>query len=260
MLLRKISICLILLIIMSTLAVMTGCNVITGSGKIQTWDMPYSDFTKIEVGWAFDVEVTRSDSYQVRITIDENLYDYLRVNKQGDTLHIGLKQNYVYTNLTQQAVVTLPDLHRLELSGASKAVVSGFSTSHDVDFELSGASRMDLENLEAIDSDFNLSGASEVTGSLNIADGRFDLSGASSLELEGSADDISIEASGASDVKLSNLSAFNAEVELSGASDAAINASGRLDVDLSGASELKYVGSPTLGSISTSGGSSIKPK
>jgi hypothetical protein len=37
-----------------------------------------------------------------------------------------------------------------------------------------------------------------------------------------------------------------------------INARGRLDANVSGASTLAYVGNPTLGETSTSGASSIK--
>ena len=107
---------------------------------------------------------------------------------------------------------------------------------------------------------FMLSGASKASGSIEMADGRFDLSGASSLELEGSANDIDIEASGASHVQLSNFSIVNVEINLSGASDATINARGRLEGDLSGASKLSYMGNPTLGNISTSGSSTISQR
>lgn len=93
-----------------------------------------------------------------------------------------------------------------------------------------------------------------------MADGRFSLSGASSLELEGSANDIDIEVSGASRVKLSNFSVVDVNIDLSGGSDATVNASGRLDGDLNGGSKLNYIGNPTLGSINASGGSTISQK
>ena len=257
---KKILTCLALVAIMSALAVTSGCAVVTGSGKNVTLDWDYTDFNRIEVGYAFDVEVTRADSYLVRITIDDNLQDYLRVSKSGDTLRISLRQNYNYADITRRAVINLPDLYRLELSGASDAVVSGFSTSRDVDFDLSGASKMDLRNVKAGDTEFNLSGASKVTGSMEMDDAKFDLSGASSVKLVGSAQDIVINASGASDVTLPDFPAVNAEVELSGASDADINISGQLDVDLSGASDLKYTGNLRLGSIDITGCSSISQK
>jgi len=49
-------------------------------------------------------------------------------------------------------------------------------------------------------------------------------------------------------------------MHLSGASDATVNASGRLDGNLSGASRIIYMGNPTLGSVSASGGSTISQK
>ena len=266
---KKIISCIALVIIVSMFTIVTGCITIvppgagppvTGSGKLGTWDIDYSDFTKIEVGYAFEVDVTKADSYLVRITIDDNLYEYLDISKRGDTLHIGLKPNYNYANITRKAAINLPDLHKLGLSGASKANVRGFSSSHSVDFDLSGASRMDISNMKTGDTHFELSGASHVSGSIEMADGRFNLSGASSLELEGSANDVSIGASGASHVRLADFSVVDAKVNLSGASDATINASGRLDGGLSGGSRLYYIGNPTLGRISASGGSTISPK
>jgi hypothetical protein len=257
---KKVVIYLALVLIFTTLLGATGCDVITGSGEIATWDMDYTDFNRIEIGSAFDVTVTRVDSYLVRITIDKKLYEYLKIDQRGDTLRIGLKPNYKYTETAQQAVINLPDLHRLELSGASKAVVSGFSVSHSLDFELSGASQLDLGHTIAGNSGFVLSGASKVNGSIEMDDGNFNLSRASSLELKGTGDDVTIEASGASDVALSDFTVTTAGVELSGASNAIINVSSRMDINLSGASDLQYIGEPKLGKLNVSGGSTINQR
>ena len=256
---------IILVIIIGLLTAASGCipgvgPTVTGSGKLAAWDFDYRDFTKIEAGYAFDVEIVKADSYLVRITVNDNLYEYLDISKQGDTLHIGLKPNYNYMNLTRKATINLPDLEKLGLSGASKAKVDGFSSSHAVDFDLSGASNADISSMKAGNTNIELSGASKASGSIEMADGRFNLSGASSLELEGSANDITIKASGASHIGLSDFSVVDAEVNLSGASNATINASGRLDGNLSGGSNLNYIGNPTLGSISASGGSTISQK
>lgn len=198
-------------LITGILLVVSGCipgvgPTVTGSGKLASWDFGYSDFTKIEAGYAFDAEIIKADSYLVRITIDDNMYEYLNISKQGDTLHIGLKPNYNYNyaNITRKATVNLPDLEKLGLSGASKAKVKGFSSSHTVDFDLSGASNADISSMKAGNANFGLSGASKASGRIEMADGRFNLSGASSLELQGSANDADIEASGASHVDLSD--------------------------------------------------------
>lgn len=255
-----------LIIIISILTFATGCGygfgpTVTGSGKLASWDFDYRDFTKIEAGYAFGIDVVKADTYLVRITIDDNLYEYLDISKQGDTLYLRLKPNYNYISVNRKATINLPDLEKLGLSGASQADIgSGFSSYHAVDFELSGASKVDIDNMKAGNTNFGLSGASKASGNIEMADGRFDLSGASSLELEGSAKDIDIQASGASHVELPDFSVVDADINLSGASGATINASGRLDGDLSGASRLTYMGNPTLGSVSASGGSTISQK
>jgi hypothetical protein len=237
-----------------------GCSVVTGSGETATWEMDYSDFNKVEIGSAFDVQINRAESFLVRITIDKKLYEYLKIEQRGDTLHIGLKTNYVYRDTTQQATVNLPDLRRLELSGAAKATVTGFIMTHSLDFELSGASQLELGHTIAGNSGFSLSGDSQVNGSIEMDDGRFDLSGASRVNLSGTAKDISIDASGASNVNLGELAVLTVDVNLSGASYAVINVVNSMSIDLSGASNLEYIGNPKLGKIDMSGGSTLNKR
>jgi len=257
---KKVLLYLALLLVLAIPFGAAGCAVVTGSGEIATWEMDYSDFNKIEIGSAFDVEITRANSFQVRITIDKKLYEYLEIDQRGDTLRIKLKSNYVYQNTTQQATVTLPDLHRLELSGASKADVSGFSVTHSLDFELSGASRMELGHTISGNAEFKLSGGSQTNGSIEMDDGRFELSGASELVLTGTAEDITIDASGASDLTLPQFAVVTADVNLSGASDAIVNVASSMDVHLSGASELEYIGTPKLGELEMSGNSTLNQR
>jgi hypothetical protein len=262
---RKVMLCIILILIAGVLVGTAGCipgigPTVSGSGKLAAWDFGYRDFTKVEAGYAFNIEIAAGDAYLVRITADDNLYDYIDISKSGDTLHLRLKPGYIYTSVTRRANITMPDLESLGLSGASKATVDGFSSSHTVDFDLSGASQVDVRNFEAGNTNFGLSGASKASGNIEMADGKFDLSGASSLELDGSADDVDIQASGASKVELSDFPIVDADINLSGASSTTLNASGRLDGNLSGASRLTYMGNPTLGSINASGGSTISQK
>ena len=78
------------------------------------------------------------------------------------------------------------------------------------------------------------------------------------MQLDGSAQHTMADASGASHLKLADFQINDADIALSGASDATINAAGTLDIDLSGASSLRYRGQPSLGRLDISGGSTIK--
>lgn len=197
---------------------------VTGSGNLVTLDKSFSDFTAIDAGWGFEVTITKSDTYSVSITVDDNMIDNIQVSKSGSTLNIDLKPGS-YNRVTLKANINLPLLRELQLSGGSHGFVNGF----DVPPYYSG--------------DFILG-----------------LSGGSHAEMEGSANKISVEASGGSHLDLTDFPVHNAYLDLSGGSHATINIDGRLDADLSGGSQLYYIGEPTLGDIDISGGSILGRK
>jgi len=110
------------------------------------------------------------------------------------------------------------------------------------------------------DVDFKLSGASEVTGRLEASDTQIELSGASMLDLKGSAENTKLQVSGASEADLYNFPVNDADVDLSGGSDATMYINGRLDIDLSGGSSLEFGSNPILGEFNITGGSELKKK
>jgi hypothetical protein len=223
-----------LLVTASLLTVFTGCRGVTqaiiGSGNLITQEMDSTDFTKLEISHVFQAKVTRSDSFFVSITVDDNLLEYVVVRKSGNTLRIYLKAGYAYIGTTKMVEITMPKIDKLSLSGASRVEVSGFRSSDRLEFD--------------------------AVGSIEIANGIFNVSGASSINLEGYASDISIEVSGASHVNLANLSVSNATIRISGASVVTVSASGTIDGNISGASRLTYLGDPAL-TIEMSGDSTV---
>ncbi len=262
MILRRKALVLIVTLLVTAilLAVFTGCrdinDAIVGSGNLITREMDFTDFTKLEIGHVFQAKVTRSDSFFISITADDNLFECITVRKSGNTLRIYLKGGYTYINTTKMVEITMPKLDKLSLSGASQGEVSGFRSSDRLEFEVSGASSLNIDDLKAGDTDFGISGGSHVSGGIEISEGGFNVSGASSIDLEGYAGDVSVEASGASRVNLANFPVSNATVGVSGASVVTVNASGTVDGNVSGASRLTYLGNPAL-TIEMSGDSTV---
>jgi hypothetical protein len=213
------------LVLIVAVALLAGCGLgaITGSGNVITQEEAIADFEKLDVSNGFRVEVSQGDSFGVVIRIDDNLVEHLQVAKEGNTLKIGLKPGRLYNILgaTVEADVTMPELTGLDLSGGSRGTVTGFESTRDL---------------------------------------ALDLSGGSHATLAGSAGDVTIDASGGSEADLSGFSVADARVEASGGSEVTLDASGRLDVDASGGSRVYYLGSPTLGTIEQSGGSTMAPR
>jgi len=204
-------------------ALLAGCALIpiSGSGNVVTREETFTGFDQLDISHGFTVDVRQAEDFSVVIRVDDNVEKYLEVAKKGSTLQIGLKPNVNVTSRTLQAEVTMPELAGLELSGGCDGTVTGF------------------ESTKALD---------------------LDLSGGSDATLTGSAGDVTIDISGGSEADLSGFSVVDANVEASGGSEVTVNASGRLDADASGGSEVYYIGSPTLGTIDESGGSSVRRK
>jgi len=229
---------------------------------MKTEEMDFRDFTCVDTAYACEVEVIWSDSYGVSITAGDNLIKSVKVIKEHETLKIRRTLSSIRGLIpgTFHARITMPVLSGLNLSGASKGTVSGFSSRGNFSANLKGASSLDILNMSAGDMKFKLAGASKVAGQVAAADAEFNLSGASRVALEGSASNIVIDAAGASHVDLAGLHVGSANVKLRGASHSTVNTDGELDANLSGASKLYWLGKPVMGDVQTAGASTISRK
>ena len=237
----------VLMAIIALVPLLGGCCAIplplpalTGSGRVVTIKGDFTGFDRLEVSNAFQVEVEQGDVYHVTVRIDDSLEEYLLLDRQGDTLRIGLEPGHTYNlgGATLRATVQMPELVGLGLSGASRATLEGFQSTKPLDVHVSGASQL--------------------CGEIEVGAGQFKASGTSQIRLVGSGSDVAVDASGASQVDLSRFEVDDAEIEASGASTVSIHAAGRLDAHASGASRVRYRGEPSLGLIRTSGTSSVQ--
>jgi hypothetical protein len=249
---------LLLVILLGSIAFLfTGCSLV-GSGPIETKEYQLTDFTEIEISHDFNYDITRSETYSVVASTHQNLIDHLDIFKSGQTLKVRLKSGTI-VNSDARVTVTLPALERLQVSGAASGHVSGFSSGSNFTLQVSGASQSDI-NMETGKTKIQISGASRVNGTIKAAETEIVISGASNCDLSGSTAAAKIEISGASHADLPDLILQNADIELSGASGATINTSGKLDMALSGASTLNYYGKPMLGKVDISGASQMHQK
>ena len=261
---RKVITPIVLTAVVITAALFPGCT-LTGAGDIITAQVEIADFTSVDVADTFEVEITPSDSFSVTVSADKNTYDYVFVGRQGDTLKIYLNPRNIFADFTVKsrtlkATVTMPVLYGLRLSGASKGTVSGFKSSDNLSIEVSGASSLEMTDIEVGDAQFEISGASKVTGGMKANDMKFQVSGASKVVLQGTGNSVVLNASGASNVNLNYLPLNYADVTLSGASEATIDVKVTLDMVVSSASRLYFLGNPTIGNMNISGASTVKHK
>lgn len=252
---------LLLVPLLAAAGLLTACQgtTVTNAGEMGSWEFDKADFTRLDISHAFVVDVQPAEEFRVNIKIDSAVFEYLVVEKRGDTLHIGLENGNTYLNTTQEATITLPLLKEVTLSGASRADIGVFPGASSLKLNLSGASRADLATDNLQEAQFDLSGASRVNGSVGAATFKLKLSGASSANLDGNAGDMEIDASLGSTADLKDLPVTTARLDLSGASTAFINVSDLINAKLSGASVVTYLGDPKFDNLDISGASNIRP-
>lgn len=211
---------------------------ITGSGTIIPLDYEFSDFTELDIQGAYRVTVTPADQYSVKVRSDDNIVQYLDVTKDSSVLRLGLAGASSFSNLNLFAEISMPDLKSIHLGGISKTEVRGFELDHTLRLTVVGASRLE--------------------GSVSAQRVTASLSGIGAISLEGRCGDLSAQVSEVSTLDLAEFVCEDVDVDLSGASQATVHLTGTLNSQLSGASVLRYLGSPLMGDISTSGASRIE--
>ncbi|NAS13572.1 head GIN domain-containing protein [Poritiphilus flavus] len=209
------------------------------SDAVSTREVRISGFSGLEVAQSFRAFVTFSDTEEkIEIEANDNVHDKILVSLDGDNLYVRIKPN---TNLRGDVTLNLY-----------------ITTSSLERFRATGASRIQLENeLSEREVFIRLSGSSDFFGELNVDVTKVYASGASKTDIFGSTSFLEAELAGSSTLQDLDFQVADLDIELSGASDAYLSVSDRIDVEASGSSTLTYRGDAVIRKQDLSGASEI---
>ena len=171
----------------SMLFLTTSCvkESITPSGRLETREYPFADFSAIDISSAIMVKLipSSSDTEYVNIEADDNLFPFLNVEQRGPCIEVSLDQFLNIRDIRGKRHITVTivykNLSALSLSGASQGeILPNSDTLTSMVIMLSGASKL-KGRLQAKRMDVSLSGASKLEGSLFAERVNVLLSGAS---------------------------------------------------------------------------------
>jgi hypothetical protein len=249
----------IILVSVFMASILVGCDV--KENNMNTKEFNMDGFTKVEVSGVFDVEIVQSDTFNVSVTADD--FAHIRVEKVNDTLVIKRQGIEWFAPFHSQpkARIAVPVLADFTISGASKGTIRDFNSVNDLAVSVSGASHLEAVNVSSGNLKIEVTGAASLTGDVKAAsDAKFEITGASKLDLNGAANNIKLKVTGASRAELGKFPTQNADIEISGASNSTVNLNGKLNADVTGASNLYWSGTPIMGDIQTSGASNLRRK
>jgi len=182
--------------------------ILVGSGRLITEERPANGFTSIAVSGAVRAVVTVGGTESLQITAEDNIAPVVEAVVSDGRLTIGIRPG-------------TPGI------SSSLGVVCRIGARTIRDIEMSAASRIEVEGIDAPELWVRLSGAASFSGSGSVERLRIDLSGASRF-------------TGPS------LRARAADSTLSGASVALVRVIDALTVHASGASVFEYLGDPAV--------------
>jgi len=130
----------------------------------------------------FEANIEIGDTTSVEIVVNEELVEKLDIRVRNGELKVGLKSGVSVNNGTLKAMILMPSLQGIDVSGASSTDIVGFDGVSLV-MDVSGASELTVAGTATTVS-VDGSGASNIDVRLDgVQTATVDLSGASSLDL-----------------------------------------------------------------------------
>lgn len=190
-----------------------------GSGVAKTEVREVAPFTEVALAGSLRAEITAAGAQRVELSGDDNLVPLMATEVADQRLRIAPKRS-IQPKLEMVARVTAPKLTALSTSGATD---------------------VELRDLDADAFDLVTAGASSITAT-------------------GTAHALTIHISGSGSIDAHDLKAQQVTVDVSGSGDVEVYATDVLDVRISGSGSVRYHGNPRDVRKSISGSGSVEPR
>ncbi len=201
------------------------------------------DFKAISISNAFSVYISQGSENALVVSADDK-DDIKNIITEIDNGVLKIKYEDKKSwrgDKKLKAYISFKELNKIVMKGATDLYVTTPINLPSLHVDASGASNFKT-----------------LTGVLNIDEMVLKCDGASDIRLKGKVDKLVIDASGASDITSYSLVANNCTIKASGASDIKLTINGELNVNASGASDVRYKGSATVTDVKSTGASSVK--
>lgn len=218
---KNILLSTVLLFLFSLSAI--GQKVVKPSGNLVTKEFDFSGITSIEISNDFKAFVRFSENEKVSIETDDNLKDYVYVDKNGNTLKIGLKDN-----LNIRGKETL-------VAYISAKMINKFKATDDAIIVLE-------DDLKGDELSVKLAGDSKFGGTIDVIDLEVNLKSDSEMKVNGKAYNVNANLKGDSILESYDFVISKLKIELFGDSEAYLSVTKALNVKAFGDSVLYYKG------------------
>jgi hypothetical protein len=213
---------------------------VRGNGNIRTESRNVSSFNRVNVHGNIKVYVSQGSEQPVRIEGDENLLPYVEIVERGNEITVRSKEGYnLNPSEDMKIYLTAPVYKSIDVSGSCDII---------------GQTKIDNdENLK-----LEVSGAGDIRMDVTVPEVKAKISGSGTVDLKGETRKFDLDLTGAGKAHCYDLLSENTTVDISGAGDAEVFASVKLDAEVSGAGTIKYKGNAKNVKQQVSGAGSVR--
>lgn len=211
---------------------------VEGNGQIKTEERTVSKFLKLKLEGPIDAEMVPGDSYKVEVIADENIQQYVIVEKEGESLTVGLENNIRLKNATIKVRISMPEVRSVSLAG-------------------SGSLRGDLTNPDELK--LSVAGSGELFCKIKTPELEVNIAGSGKAELSGETRNMDVDIAGSGDLFGEKLLSENVDVSVAGSGNARVFASKTLKISVAGSGNIDYAGNPPEIKKSIAGSGTVRP-
>ncbi len=191
-------------------------SAIAGFSQTRSVEHDFSPFDAIEASSGFKVSTTASDSYAVKLTIDDILESYVECYVKAGILHISLDDKSIPKDLKRQykgrnsadptlvAIVYMPTLKSITLNDNSEFFNSPNFSGDNFNVTLNGTSKISDMKIVAKTVNVNLTKNAQFTNANITTEGdlAINMEGKSSLSVNCAAENLLMTATGSSEASV----------------------------------------------------------
>lgn len=233
---------------------------VTGSGNIITKNYPVTGFNELDISVAADVIFTQSDNFDVKITTDDNLFDYIAVKIKDNELTICRKAGKSATQISIGEKDFTINKHNLGKIKPTQLVIKISAPNlEDINFMSSGTFNFNNDftgnelNMEVVSS-----GKITSSNSISVKKLEIELSGSGKIDLKKTKiNELEIGLAGSGNVTL-NGTIDNADVEVAGSGNVLLSGTfGEADIEIAGSGNAKVDGTINQAKADIAGSGSV---
>lgn len=236
---------------------------VKGSRVLSTNTTDINPFNRLLLTEDFEVKLVKAETAAVKIVIDENLHDYIKIIDKDSTLTLKTTAKLRYKK--QEITVFYTDvLNTIELKEEAEIFSENSLKFTDLTLVTSDNSRAFLTvectmikhinegkarnklNITADNVTLELNGDSKIEALINASKIEADLLESADAQIEGDAKDLDLNVDNSSDFNGEKLSVKDINITTLNRAEAKVNASRDLNINASGTSEIEIYSSPKI--------------